>query len=169
MVHRFGVPAILGLGLLLGCGGNDPVQPNATNDRAAAASPGAPQNSEQVIFSGLADINNSFGSPVGFWIWCMAEGEHSPYEGECNGAMYFYDLGITRHVEGEVEESEEEEGVYVMTVSSTRDDAIIGCVLTNGLPVNHGPSNFVKVECGTPAGSAESHDAVVNVTGPPEE
>ncbi len=118
--------------------------------------------SEQVIFSGVATTNSTFGSPVGFWIWCEAESDN-PYDEECNGAMYFYGLRITRHVEGEVEEPSE--GIYEMTVESTRDQTI-SCTLINAAEAVHGPRNTVTVTCTTPAGTATSTNAVVNVTGP---
>jgi hypothetical protein len=126
----------------------------------AVAGAAAANNSEQVVFSGTG-----FGSagPVGFWVWCEAD-SNNPYAGECNGAMYFYALGITRHVEGEISEPEEHE--YVMDVASTRD-SLVDCTLANGLPIKHGPNNTVTVTCTAPSGfSGTSTNAVVNVTGP---
>jgi len=124
-----------------------------------------PKASEQLVFSGVATMGSTFPSqtPVGFWIWCEAESEN-PYDGECNGAMYFYALHITRHVEGEVVETSE--GIYEMTVSSTQDTSIINCVLKNTEEAQHGPNNAVQVTCSTPSGSATSTTSVVNVTGP---
>ena len=157
---------LLGVSILcaaLGCA-RDAVGPNDPRiDKANLA--GSPRNSEQVIFSGVASTGSTFqnGSPVGFWIWCEAESDN-PYDEECNGAMYFYALGITRHVEGEVEETAE--GIYEATVSSTRDGAIIDCVVKNLATAQHGPSNAVSVSCTTPNGSATTTTAVVNVTGP---
>jgi hypothetical protein len=78
--------------------------------------------------------------------------------------MYFYALGITRHVEGEISEPGEHE--YVMDVASTRD-SVVDCTLANGLPITHGPNNTVTVTCTAPSGfSGTSTNAVVNVTGP---
>jgi hypothetical protein len=74
-----------------------------------------PRNSEQVVFSGVGGGSFGGGSPVGFWIWCQAD-SRNPYVGECSGSMYFYALGITKGVEGEV--TELSEGVYVMDVQS---------------------------------------------------
>ena len=88
------------------------------------------------------------------------------YGGECNGSMYFYALGITRHVEGEIEETGE--GLYTMQVSSTRDNAIVDCLLSNVAEPEHGPHNEVRVSCTTPSVTAVSTTAVVNVTGPGE-
>jgi len=124
-----------------------------------------PKASEQVVFSGVATTGSTFPSqsPVGFWIWCEAESTN-PYDGECNGAMYFYALHITKHVEGEVVETSE--GIYEMTVSSTQDTSIVNCVLKNTEEAQHGPNNTVQVTCSTPSGSATSTNSVVNVTGP---
>jgi hypothetical protein len=126
-----------------------------------------PRSSEQVIFSGVAFVNSSFAknSPVGFWIWCEAESSN-PYDEECNGSMYFYELGITRHVEGEIAEVGEDTEIYDMTVSSTRDDKIKNCVLRNLAEPELGPNNTVRVTCQDPAGTAFSNNAVVKVTGP---
>ncbi|HEX9287484.1 MAG TPA: hypothetical protein VF999_09495 [Thermoanaerobaculia bacterium] len=129
--------------------------------------------SEQVIFSGVGfGTFDETPTPVGFWIWCQAENpsSHQDYVGECAGAMYFYVLGITKAVEGEIEESETEEGVYTMTVGSRKGSSIIGCQLTNHLPITQGPSNTVDIVCATPSGNdGLSTNAVVNVTGPPED
>lgn len=122
--------------------------------------------SEQVVFSGVG--NGTFdgtATPVGFWIWCEAESDN-PYEGECNGAMYFYKLGITEHVFDFSEEEgvvEQPDGTYVLHVIST--DGSIDCTLHN-LTANHGPKNQVDVVCSTPSGTGTSTNAVVNVTGP---
>jgi hypothetical protein len=157
-----------------GCANQNPVTPGSPTQSVtplsgisvvqANASTG-PRASEQVVFSGVATSGSSFpgGSPVGFWIWCEAESTN-PYAGECNGSMYFYALGVTRHVEGEIEETGED--LYQMTVSSTRDSAIIDCLLSNTDEPVHGPRNTVQVSCSTPFGSAISNNAVVNVTGP---
>ena len=154
--------------LVLGCSDAGPAAPRAVDAASSAVQPAAaPRNSEQVVFSGVANIASTFtnGSPVGFWVWCEAESSN-PYEEECNGALYLYALGITRHVEGDV--SEPSEGIYRMVVSSTRDGALVNCVLINAAEAEHGPNNRVDVSCGTPAGSAHTLGAVVNVTGPPE-
>jgi hypothetical protein len=131
---------------------------------AAAAALGvsggaAANNSEQVIFSGTG---SGSAGPVGFWVWCEAD-SNNPYAGECNGAMYFYALGITKHVDGEI--SEPVEHNYVMDVVSR--DGSVACTLANGLPISHGPHNTVSVSCTAPAGfTGTSTTAVVNVTGP---
>jgi len=162
------VPLCAGLALALACSDQMPTQPQTQNQTQAQPPANAvvAHNSEQVVFSGVAPIGSTFpqGSPVGFWIWCEAESDN-PYDEECNGSMYFYALGITRHVEGEI--TEPSDGIYEMTVSSTRDGAIVNCVLRNADEAVHGPHNVVDVTCDTPAGHAQSQSAVVNVTGPP--
>ena len=148
--------------------GRNPVSPSAVASAASGVSvaQAAQHFSEQVVFSGVATAGSTFanGSPAGFWIWCEAESEN-PYDGECNGSMYFYALGITKHVEGEV--TEPSEGIYRMDVSSTLDSSV-HCILVNQAEAQHGPTNTVTVTCTAPSGSATSTNAVVNVTGPPE-
>jgi hypothetical protein len=128
------------------------------------AAPGGvaqPRNSEQVVFSGTGFGSFGGGSPFGFWIWCEADSEN-PYAGECNGAMYFYALGITKHVDGTI--AEPAEGDYVMTVTSRGGS--VACTLANVGPASKGPTNTVNVVCSSPAGAGASTNAVVNVTGP---
>src|SRR5215475_10655443 len=96
----------------------------------------AANNSEQIVFSGTGGFPVT---PFGFWIWCEGDSTN-PYQGECNGAMYFYALGITKHVAGMV--TEIAEGVYRMDVVSTIDDSV-ACKLTNSAPVVQGPHNTV--------------------------
>lgn len=133
---------------------------------AISASAQGANNSEQVIFSGAGSFPGV--TPFGFWIWCEADSEN-PYQGECNGAMYFYALGIVRHVAGMI--TEPEEHVYQMDVVSTRDDSV-ACTLVNTPPIVHGPHNTVTVTCTAPSQvqgvQGTSTNAVVNVTGPPE-
>lgn len=134
----------------------------------ATAGQGADHRSEQIIFSGTGfGTFNDTPSPFGFWIWCEDEDANNPYAGECNGAMYFYALGITKGVEGEV--TELSDGIYQMTVSS-RKGSSVSCQLTNELnadgELEQGPNNTVDVTCTTPSGAGQSTNAVVNVTGP---
>lgn len=129
----------------------------------------AANNAEQIVFSGVG-VPPVSSEPFGFWVWCQAEpaSEHSRYDTDCQGAMYFYARGITTHVTGEV--SEPEEGVYVMDLEAPR--AGLTCELSNVPPTNSGPSNTVIGECminGEAVGGLMSADAVVNVTGPEEE
>jgi hypothetical protein len=124
------------------------------------------QNAEQIVFSGGRAFTYTNVSPgtnaCGFWIWCEPADASNPYHGQCNGALYFYDLGITKHVAGGV--TEITEGVYQMSVVSTVDDTI-ACTLTNTAPAQKGPKNTVSVTCTAPAGTGMSTTAVVNVTG----
>jgi hypothetical protein len=159
--------------VVVGACDRSPTRPSPVSGSTALTDVGAskptsangPRSSEQVVFSGIAGIGTTFpnGSPVGFWIWCEAESSN-PYEHECNGSLYFYALGLTKHVEGEIEETGED--LYKMTVSSTLDHTIVDCVLENTAEAEHGPHNEVRVSCTTPSGSAVSNTAVVNVTGP---
>jgi hypothetical protein len=129
----------------------------------------AANNAEQIVFSGIGKPPTS-SAPFGFWIWCQneqappSEGK-SKYETDCNGAVYFYALGVTTHVTGEV--SEPSEGLYIMEVSSR--DGSVTCTLHNTPPVTRGPTNTVTAECtvnGTALTGLVSVDAVVNATGP---
>jgi hypothetical protein len=133
------------------------------------ASTRAANNSEQVVFSGTGfgtftpPEGTPTPSPFGFWIWCEADSTN-PYLGQCSGAMYFYALGIVRHVvDGAI--SELAQGQYQISVISSKD-ASVSCSLINVLPVKNGPTNTVTLSCGSPAGGGQSNNAVVNVTGP---
>ena len=115
------------------------------------------EGKEQIVFSGTG--SGSFGD-FGFWVWCAVEGPPH-YEDECNGAMYFYDLGLVKHVTGEA--SEPAEDVYQMDVESR--DGSVECTLMNEPPILHGPRNTVDVSCSSPAGMGSSMNAVVVATG----
>jgi hypothetical protein len=125
----------------------------------------AANNSEQVVFSGVAGQDSTFayGSPIGFWVWCESD-SLNPYEGNCVGALYVYALGLTKHVSGDDAITENGGGSYTMHVQSS--DGSFNCWLTNTAPVTHGPTNTVTVSCSAPSGSASTTTAVVNVTGP---
>jgi len=131
----------------------------------STAGQGGDHHSEQIVFSGTGfGTFNDTQSPFGFWIWCQDADSSTPYAGECNGAMYFYALGVTKGVEGEV--TEPSDGIYQMTVASRKGSAV-SCQLTNAAAeLNHGPSNTVDVTCTTPSGAGQSTNAVINVTGP---
>jgi hypothetical protein len=170
------VSMVLALAIAIGCAKSNPTGPSAAPLAAPSADAGAvsgaaagpaatAKNSEQVIFSGNASVGSTFagGSSVAFWIWCESE-SHNPYTGECNGAMTFSADHLTRHVE-DAAITELSDGVYRISVTSTRDGSV-ACTLTNAAEPVHGPANTVRVECTSPAGSATSTTAVVNVTGP---
>jgi hypothetical protein len=131
---------------------------------AAGPAARAANNSEQIVFSGAG----SFGSvtPFGFWIWCEGDSTN-PYQGRCNGAMYFYALSITKHVAGMVTEIATD--TYQMDVVSTADGSV-ACTLTNSPPVTHGPHNTVNGTCTATTAvqgiTGTSTNAVVNITGP---
>jgi hypothetical protein len=155
------------------CGKRYPAAPSASQSAAllpgSDASPSVPhrataRNSEQLGFSGVA--TEGTGAPVGFWIWCEVDSRNG-YNEECNGSMYFYALGITKHVidvEDGITEGANE--TYTIRVHSTLDDSI-ACTLANAAEPEHGPHNTVTIDCTSPAGvHAVSNTAVVNVTGP---
>jgi hypothetical protein len=128
-----------------------------------AASAGSSANSsEQIVFSGTGSGTFSYtNSAVGFWIWCQnSNPAGAPYSGACQGAMYFYELGITTHVFGEV--SELSPWNYEMDVTNGSN---VSCALRNTTEVK-GPHNTVTIWCSSPSGSGSSSSAVVNATGP---
>jgi hypothetical protein len=127
--------------------------------------------SQQVIFSGTGFFTDGAApiTPFGFWIWCEGASAN-PYQGECNGAMYFYALGITKGVFGSVSGSGQQ---FTMSVHSS--DGVIACTLKNGPTVVSGPANMVTATCTAPTQVANPPDtdtsglstnAVVNITGP---
>ena len=116
----------------------------------------ADSRSEQVVFSGTGF--GDFG-PFGFWVWCAVD-SHNPYD-DCNGAMYFYGLHLTKHVDGTVSEPADDQ--YLMDLSS-RDGSIV-CSLENEPPILQGPHNTVTATCSNPAGSGSSTNAVVTNNG----
>src|SRR2546425_4489064 len=124
----------------------------------------AANNSEQVVFSGTG-FGNFAGtpSPFGFWIWCEAT-SHNPYAGNCAGSMYFYALGLVKHVGGDNAITEPQDGQYVITISSR--DGSVGCTLINTPPITQGPTNTVSVSCSAPGGGGASTNAVGHATGP---
>lgn len=132
--------------------------------RASAAAP-----SEQVIFSGVGFTNS--GLKVGFWIWCMPEGNSPIYTGACRGSVLVYDQGPAVGVAGFVVENPD--GTYVARVFSIKANSfLVATALHNVDPEPaSGPNNLVQfgvlLADGTnPTGVAT--DAVVNVTGPGE-
>jgi len=119
--------------------------------------------STQVVFSGTG--SGTFGGKTthfGFWIWCEG-GSSNPYVGACNGAMYFYALGITRPVSGTATGSG---SLFSMTVHSPGKTPAVSCTLNNPNTPVSGPHNTVDVSCSAPSGSGSTTNAVVVVTGP---
>jgi hypothetical protein len=124
--------------------------------------------SEQVIFSGVGfAANGDWEGPVGFWIWCQADGT-GPYGQHrvCAGAMYVYSQAITVHVDGEA--TEELDETYTMSVSSRKPGELSATLHNVTDDLEKGPNNTVQFSVTTAAGtsSGESNTAVVNVTGP---
>ena len=136
--------------------------PSPSSTFAPLAGQGGDHHAEQIVFSGTGDSDLG---DFGFWIWSMDDEASNPYAGEANGAIYLYELHLTKHVEGEVEENLD--GSY--TISVTADDGSIVAELTNVPPVVRGPNNTVNVDFTTPVGHGSSSNAIVNVTGPEEE
>jgi len=129
--------------------------------------------SQQIIFSGTGVFTDDDAprpiTPFGFWIWCEGASTN-PYQGECNGAMYFYAFGITKGVFGSVSGGGHQ---FTMTVHSA--DGVIACTLKNGPTVVSGPGNMVTATCTAPSQVVDTADndtaglstnAVVNITGP---
>lgn len=131
----------------------------------------AANNSEQIIFSDSGTgsgtfVNPSTGNrestPFGFWVWCEGDSTN-PYQGNCQGAMYFYAFAITKHVSGTVAETATPNS-YMMSVASS--DGAVHCALTNTPPITKGLTNTVSVVCSAPSGSGSDKRAVVHATGP---
>lgn len=98
----------------------------------------------------------------GFWLWCEDPEANNPYAGECHGSVYFYGIGLTKGVSGNVTETN---GIYTMHISS-RDQKVI-CSLWNASPtITRGLTNLVNAACSAPAGYGASPNTVVRVTGP---
>jgi hypothetical protein len=126
--------------------------------------------SEQVIFSGIGFADTgAWQSPVGFWIWCQAEG-HGPYgeEHECAGAVYVYFQAIVVGVDGEV--TEEADETYTMNVASRKAGVLEATLHNLSDELNPGPRNSVEFTVTTAAGvsGGTTDTAVVKVTGPGE-
>ena len=142
-MSRIFLAAVLALGL-----------PLALITQAPVASA---ERSEQVVFSGIG--SGGFG-PFGFWVWCQVE-TSNPYETDCNGSMYFYQLGLVKHVTGDVSEPADDQ--YQMDLASA--DGSVACTLTNEPPIVSGPHNTVDASCSSPSGKGSSTNAVVTNNG----
>jgi hypothetical protein len=151
----------------------------------------AAKNAEQVVFStpGFFPMtltgttpNGGNLTPLGFWVWCIAEPGGPPSNGvygadkACQGSMYFYFLGHPEHVFGAAFLNngsgirEVSDGIYNMTV----DAPDFRCTLQNTAPTQtNALTNTVHVECtfknafaAAGMGTADVTNSVVNVTGP---
>ena len=124
--------------------------------------------SEQVIFSGVGFADSGdWQSPVGFWIWCQADGTGPYGQGHaCAGAMYVYAQAITVGVHGQITENGDD--TYTMRVSSNKPGVLQATLHNLSDDLTNGPTNDVEFTVTTDAGTASgvSDTAVVNVTGP---
>jgi hypothetical protein len=131
-----------------------------------AGSVSAAEPSEQVIFSGVGFTNDGL-HKVGFWIWCMPEGNSPTYTGACRGSVLLYGEGSAAGVAGFIVENPD--GTYVARVFATNAKSfILGAAFHNVNPEPAaGPSNLVQFGVLTADlinSTGVSTDAVVNVT-----
>lgn len=132
--------------------------------RSASAAP-----SEQVIFSGVGFTTT--GLEVGFWIWCMSEGNSPQYTGACRGSVRVSGQEPASGVAGFIVENPD--GTYVARVFSINANTfLVAAAFHNVDPTPaHGPNNLVQFGILTSAGNnptGVSTDSVVVVTGPGE-
>ena len=132
----------------------------------------AAKASEQVIFSGEGVTTD--GLQVGFWVWCMSEGNGPNYTGACRGSVLVHGQGPASGVAGFIVESPD--GTYVARVFSTSANTnkfLVAAAFHNVSPEpTSGPTNLVQFGILTTDGINRigvSPDAVVNVTGPGDE
>lgn len=125
--------------------------------------------STQVIFSGVGFTADGQ-LKVGFWIWCMPEGNSPVYTGACRGSVLVYGQDHAVGVGGFIVENPD--GTYVARVFSIKADSfLIAAIFHNVDPEpDHGPTNLVQFGVLTPLGNSTGvvTNAVVNVTGPGE-
>lgn len=157
---RFSLPLALAMmvavtGLLL-----------ARNGRAQSS------NSTQIIFSATGGTFNYDTPPAsgddafGFWIWCSGPSSSTPYNGECQGSMYFYGISHTLPVDGtatQVSAGQEQFKITVWTPSSAKEQW--ACTLTNETqPPQQGPNSTIDVTCSSPGGTATVTGAIVTIS-----
>ena len=128
----------------------------------------AGEPSEQVIFSGEG-VTNDGAHKVGYWIWCMPEGNSPIYTGACRGSVLLRGEGPAVGVAGFIVELPD--GTYVARVFSIKANSLLqGAAFHNVDPEPAlGPNNTVQFgillsDATNPTGV--STDAIVNVTGP---
>jgi len=136
----------------------------------AGRSATAAEPSEQVIFSGEGFTTD--GLPVGFWIWCMSEGNGPNYTGACRGSVLIHGQEPAQGVAGFIVENPD--GTYVARVFGlSAKKSILAAVFHNVNPEPaSGPNNLVQFGILTTDlinRIGVSPDAVVNVTGPGDE
>lgn len=136
----------------------------------AVRSASAAEPSEQVIFSGEGVTTD--GLQVGFWVWCMAEGNGPNYTGACRGSVLVHDGGPAQGVAGFIVELPD--GTYVARVFGVNArKSVVAAAFHNVNPEpESGPNNLVQFGLVLTDGInrvGTSPDAVVNVTGPGDE
>ena len=132
----------------------------------------AAEPSEQVIFSGEGFTTD--GLKVGFWVWCMSEGNSPTYTGACRGSVLVHGQGPASGVAGFIVELPD--GTYVARVfnanANNGNKFLVAAALHNVDPEpESGPNNLVQFGILTTDGinrTGVSPDSVVNVTGPGE-
>ena len=136
----------------------------------AGRSASAAEPSEQLILSGEG-VTNDGALQIGFWIWCMPEGNGPNYTGACRGSVLVRGQGAADGVAGFVVENPD--GTYVARVFATRGKTLLAAAFHNVNPEpTSGPSNLVQFGILTTDNINRvgvSPDAVVNVTGPGDE
>lgn len=136
----------------------------------AGRSASAAEPSEQLIFSGEAFTNDG-AFQVGFWIWCMPEGNGPNYTGACRGSVLVRGQGQAAGVAGFVIENPD--GTYVARVFAQRTNFLVAAAFHNVNPEpTSGPTNTLQMGILTADGINRvglSTDAVVVVTGPGDE
>ena len=137
----------------------------------AVRSASAAEPAEQVIFSGTGFTNDGL-FEVGFWIWCMPEGNSPTYTGACRGSVLISGQGRAAGVAGFIVENPD--GTYVARVfSNSNNSFLIAAAFHNVSPEPaSGPNNLVQFGILTTDGINRvgvDTGAVVNVTGPGDE
>jgi hypothetical protein len=113
---------------------------------------------QQLIFQDRAGTGsgsfNGQTTPFGFWIWCQPVSSNA-YGTECVGSLYFYHLGITTGVDGQVNYFSQSGNnlAFTVTVSAVHNTAVSSCVFSFSGTVGEGASNRVSLICTKPAGT----------------
>ena len=133
----------------------------------AVRSVSAGEPAEQLIFSGEG-VTNDGALQVGYWIWCMPEGNGPNYTGACRGSVLVRGQGPADGVAGFVVENPD--GTYVARVFATRGKTLLAAAFHNVNPEpTSGPTNLIQFGILTTDNVNRvgvSTNAVVNVTGP---
>lgn len=118
----------------------------------------------QLVISGQTPPGTTTGNLDGFgiWVWCEDPDAGNPYAGACSGSIYFYNIGLTRHVFGGVLALNESTN-FSVHLTSSRDESV-DCIVSGSLPATKGPSNTISVSCSSPSRSGTLSNVVVRVT-----